>query len=178
MTPLRRSRAQPRGTRNEDLCASAGQPAGRRVVLLARSGLLGRAVASSSLAPGPVNVLERSYNKFRTGADTAETVLTPANVKSSANLFHKQFVVKVDGKIGRHRRRHPQRPLCRHHAQYRHCLRCRYRRPGFRQMAGAPITGFHLGVLKPVTIHSEFGVVSTPVIEPDTGTILCGSLGL
>lgn len=36
---------------------------------------------------------------------------------------------------------------------------------------GTPITGFDLGVLKPVTIHSEFGVVSTPVIDPDTGTI-------
>ena len=36
---------------------------------------------------------------------------------------------------------------------------------------GTPITGFDLGVLKPVTIHSEFGVVSTPVIDADTGTI-------
>jgi hypothetical protein len=36
---------------------------------------------------------------------------------------------------------------------------------------GTPITGFDLGVLKPVTIHSEFGVVSTPVIDPHTGTI-------
>jgi hypothetical protein len=44
-------------------------------------------------------VLERSYNRYRTGAGTAETVLTPANVKSIANLFHKQFVMKVDGKI-------------------------------------------------------------------------------
>jgi hypothetical protein len=32
-----------------------------------------------------VDVLERSYNKFRTGANTSETLLTPANVKSSAN---------------------------------------------------------------------------------------------
>ena len=71
----------------------------RRVRLPARIGLLGLAVASSSLALGPVNVLERSYNKYRTGADTAETVLTPANVESTANLFHKHFVMKVDGKI-------------------------------------------------------------------------------
>ena len=71
----------------------------RRVRLPARIGLLGLAVASSSLALGPVNEQERSYNKYRTGADTAETVLTPANVKSTANLFHKHFVMKVDGKI-------------------------------------------------------------------------------
>ena len=58
-------------------------PATDRVGLLARNGLLGLAVASSSLALGPVNEQERSYNKYRTGADTAETVLTPANVKSS-----------------------------------------------------------------------------------------------
>jgi len=71
----------------------------RRVRLPARIGLLGLAVASSSLALGPVNEQERSYNKYRTGADTAETVLTPANVESTANLFHKHFVMKVDGKI-------------------------------------------------------------------------------
>ena len=71
----------------------------RRVRLPARIGLLGLAVASSSLALGPVNEQERSYNKYRTGADTAETVLTPANVESTANLFHKHFVMRVDGKI-------------------------------------------------------------------------------
>lgn len=57
--------------------------------MLARIGLLGLTVASSSLALGPANVLERSYNKYRTGVDTADTILTPANVKSTANLFHK-----------------------------------------------------------------------------------------
>src|SRR5271169_1798394 len=46
-----------------------------------------------------VNVPERSYNPNRTGANTAETILTPANVSSSANQFHKQFVMKVDGQI-------------------------------------------------------------------------------
>src|SRR5262249_6205473 len=67
---------------------------------LLAGGLLGLAVAcSSSEALGAVNVLERSYNQFRTGANTVETVLTPSNVKSSANRFHKQFVMKVDGKI-------------------------------------------------------------------------------
>ena len=75
------------------------QPATDRVRLLARNGLLGLPVVSSSLALGRVNVLERSYNKYRNGADTAETVLTPANVESTANLFHKHFVMKVDGKI-------------------------------------------------------------------------------
>ena len=150
----------------------------RRVRLLARIGLLGPAVASSSLALGPVNVQERSYNKYRTGADTAETVLTPANVKSTANLFHKQFVMKVDGKIegsplyasavaiggGIHKR-----PLCRDHAVFA------FDADTGAQLSvrwlGTPTAGFDLGVLKPVTIHSEFGVVSTPVIDPDTGTI-------
>ena len=62
--------------------------------------LLGFALACWSVAAfGVVNVLERSYNKFRTGANHAETILTPANVKSSANQFHKRFVMKVDGKI-------------------------------------------------------------------------------
>jgi hypothetical protein len=45
-------------------------------------------------------VLERSYNKYRTGADIAETVLTPAKVKSTASLLHKQFEMKVDGNEG------------------------------------------------------------------------------
>ena len=73
---------------------------GRRGVLLVGAGLLGLAVVClSSQALGAVNVLERSYNKFRTGANTAETVLTPANVASSANLFHKQFTIEVDGRI-------------------------------------------------------------------------------
>ena len=159
----------------------------RRVGLLARIGLLGLTVASSSLALGPANVLERSYNKYRTGADTAETVLTPANVKSTANLFHKQFVMKVDGKI-------EGSPLYAsavaiaggiHNVLYiatMHNTVFAFDADTGAQLSvrwlGTPITGFDLGVLKPVTIHSEFGVVSTPVIDPDTGTIYVVSLGL
>src|SRR5262249_17841491 len=64
------------------------------------TGLLGLALAcASAQALWAADVLERGYNKFRTGANSAETILTPANVRSSANQFHKRFVMKVDGKI-------------------------------------------------------------------------------
>jgi hypothetical protein len=117
-------------------------------------------------------VLERSYNKYRTGADTAETVLTPANVKSTANLFHKQFVMKVDGKIEGSPLMPPRSPSP---AASTTSFMPRPCRLAFDADTGAqlsvrwlgtPITGFDLGVLKPVTIHSKFGVVSTPVIDP------------
>src|SRR5476649_2385933 len=41
----------------------------------------------------PVNLPERGYNPLRTGANIAETSLTPANVRSSANQFHRRFVM-------------------------------------------------------------------------------------
>jgi hypothetical protein len=66
---------------------------------LVRLLLLGLAVAWSILGLGPFNVLERSYNRFRTGVNPSETILTPANVRSAANQFHRRFVMKVDGKI-------------------------------------------------------------------------------
>ena len=57
--------------------------------------VLGVAIACATVATlGAVDVLERSYNRFRTGANTAETILAPANVRSSANQFHKRFVMK------------------------------------------------------------------------------------
>src|SRR5207302_11156454 len=66
---------------------------------LARMSSAAIVAASAALALGPFNVLERSYNKFRTGANTSEAILTTANVSSSANRFHKQFAMKVDGRI-------------------------------------------------------------------------------
>lgn len=52
--------------------------------------MLGVVVACAmAVTLGAVDVLERSYNPFRTGANTAERILTPANVRSSANQFHK-----------------------------------------------------------------------------------------
>src|SRR5262245_24470279 len=72
--------------------------AGWRRVLLAVAGLLALRFASL-FAQVTVNVVERGYNNFRTGANTSETVLTPENMKSSANRFHKRFLMKVDGKI-------------------------------------------------------------------------------
>jgi hypothetical protein len=148
--------------------------------LLARTGCLGLAIACSVLALGPFNVLERSYNKSRTGANTSETILTPAKIRSSANLFHKQFVMRVDGKI-------EGSPLYAsavtiaggtHNVVYvatMHNTVYAFDADNGTQLAarwlGTPITGFDLGVLKPVTIHSEFGIVSTPVIDPATGTL-------
>src|SRR5215831_16186027 len=74
--------------------------AGRSGAFLIGAGLLGLVVAGSgSAALGAVDVLERSYNQFRTGANTTETVLTPATVNSGANQFHKRFALQVDGKI-------------------------------------------------------------------------------
>ena len=141
---------------------------------------LGLAVAWSALAVGPFNVLERSYNKSRTGANTAETILMPANVRSSANRFHKQFIMKVDGKI-------EGSPLYAstvaiaggtHNVLYvatMHNTVYAFDADNGTQLSarslGTPITGFDLGVLKPVTIHSEFGIVSTPVIDATTATL-------
>src|SRR5271156_6587365 len=70
-----------------------------KIALLLRTGCAVLALAYPAIALGPFNVLERSYNKYRTGANTSETTLTLTNVKSGANQFHKQFVLKVDGKI-------------------------------------------------------------------------------
>jgi len=154
--------------------------AGGRGRLLARLASISLAVACPALAVGPFNVLERSYNQYRTGANTSETTLTPANVKSSANQFHKQFVLKVDGKI-------EGSPLYAsavsiaggtHNVVYvatMHNTVFAFDADTGTQLSarwlGTPITGYDLGVLKPATIHSEFGIVSTPVIDAATGTL-------
>ena len=36
---------------------------------------------------------------------------------------------------------------------------------------GNPVTGFDLHNLKPATIHTEWGILSTPVIDPAPGTL-------
>jgi PQQ-like domain len=152
-----------------------------RRVLYSAMGLLGLAVLSvSAHALGTVNVLERSFNKFRTGANTAETVLTPANVKSGANQFHKQFTMTVDGKI-------EGSPLYAsgvniaggtHNVVYiatMHNTVYAFDADTGAQLSarwlGAPVTGYDLHALKPSTIHGEWGIASTPVIDPATGTL-------
>lgn len=154
---------------------------GHRGALLAATALLGIALANSSVeAFGAVNILERGYNKFRTGANTSETILTPANVGSGANQFHKRFVMKVDGKI-------EGSPLYAsgvaiaggtHNVVYvatMHNTVYAFDADTGAQLSarwlGAPITGFDLGALKPATIHSEWGIAGTPVIDAATGTL-------
>ena len=138
------------------------------------------AAASSSIAYAQVDVLERGYNRFRTGANTSETILKPANVKSSANQFHKQFVMKVDGKI-------EGSPLYAsavsiaggtHNVTYvatMHNTVYAFDADNGAQLSarwlGTPITDFDLGTLKPTTIHREFGIVGTPAIDRSSGTI-------
>jgi hypothetical protein len=138
------------------------------------------ALSCSMRILGAVNVSERSYNKNRTGANTAETILTPANVNSSANQFHKQFVMKVDGKI-------EGSPLYAssvqigggtHNVIYvatMHNTVFAFDADNGTQLSaqwlGTPVTGNDLHNLKPATIHSEWGILSTPVIDLATGTL-------
>jgi len=127
-----------------------------------------------------VNVTERGYNKFRTGANTSETILTPANVTSSANKFHKQFVMRVDGKI-------EGSPLYvsnvqiaggTHNVVYAatmHNTVFVFDADNGAQLSarwlGNPVTGNDLHNLKPATVHAEWGILSTPVIDLATGTL-------
>jgi len=143
--------------------------------------MLGVAVACATVVTlGAVDVLERSYNRFRTGANTAEPILTPANVRSSANQFHKRFVMKVDGKI-------EGSPLHAagvsiaggtHDVLYvatMHNTVYAFDADTGQQLSarwlGTPITGHDLEHLKPDTIHHEWGIASTPVIDRATGTL-------
>ena len=149
--------------------------------LLVAMALLGSAIAwSSSDALAAANVLERSYNGFRTGANTAETILTPANVKSSANQFHRRFVMPVDGKI-------EGSPLYAsgvdiagetHNVVYvatMHNTVYAFDADTGSQLSarwlGPPVTGQDLHTMNPHTIHAEWGVASTPVIDLATGTL-------
>jgi len=153
----------------------------RRFPLPAWAGLLGLLlVYADAQALGPFNALERSYNPLRTGANTAETVLTPANVKSSANQFHKRFVMPVDGKI-------EGSPLYAsgvniaggtHNVVYvatMHNTVYAFDADTGAQLSarwlGNPVTGFDVQKLKPITIHREWGIASTPVIDAATGTL-------
>ncbi|ESS72738.1 alpha-amylase Amy [Methyloglobulus morosus KoM1] len=145
--------------------------------------LLGLSLAilsGNGLALGTVNVLERSCNGFRTGANIAETILTPTNVKSSANQFHKRFVMTVDGKI-------EGSPLFAskvsiaddtHNVVYvatmHNTVYAFDADTGVQLSArwlGNPVSGNDLHTLKPSTIHGEWGIASTPVIDPETGTL-------
>ena len=155
-------------------------PTGRRI-LYAALGLLGLALLSPRAhALGSFNVLERSYNKFRTGANTSETALTPANVKSGANQFHRRFTMTVDGKI-------EGSPLYAsnvdiaggiHNVIYiatMHNTVYAFDADTGAQLSarwlGTPVTGNDLHALKPSTIHGEWGIASTPVLDPATGTL-------
>lgn len=137
-------------------------------------------LAGLGSAQAAVNVFERSYDPYRTGANTAETTLTPANVKADANQFHKRFALKVDGKI-------EGSPLYAsqvniggglHNVVYvatMHNTVYAFDADSGAQLSarwlGTPVTGNDLHTLKPFTIHGEWGIASTPVIDPATGTL-------
>jgi hypothetical protein len=152
----------------------------RRRARVAAASLVGFLAWSGPAALAGVNVLERSYDSFRTGANTAETTLAPANVSSGANQFHRQFVMPVDGKI-------KGSPLYAsgvniaggtHNVVYvatMHNTLFAFDADSGAQLSarwlGSPVTGDDLHALKPITIHSEWGVAGTPVIDPATGTL-------
>jgi hypothetical protein len=126
------------------------------------------------LEAAPVDVAQRSYNPFRTGVNPSETTLTPATVKSSANQFHKRFVLPVDGKIesspiyaanvaiagGTHNVVYVgtmHNSVYAFDADNGNMLSARW--------LGSPVVGGDLSTLKPQTIHTEWGIASTPVID-------------
>lgn len=136
--------------------------------------------STTSSAEAQVNVTERSYNPNRTGVNSGETILTPANVRASMNQFHRRFVMKVDAKI-------EGSPLFLsgvtiaggvHDVVYvatmHNTVYAFDADTGVQLSArwlGDPVIGEDLGRLKPITIHREWGVAATPVIDLATGTI-------
>jgi outer membrane protein assembly factor BamB len=146
-----------------------------------RAAMVGAAAVWATVVTlGAVDVLERGYNHFRTGANTTETILTPANVRSSANQFHRRFVMKVDGKIegsplyaagvsianGTHDVLYV---ATMHNTVYAFDADTGQRLSA--RWLGPPITGDDLEHLKPHTIQHEWGIASTPAIDRATGTL-------
>jgi hypothetical protein len=135
---------------------------------------------SHAQAQAAGSALERSYNPFRTGVNSAETSLTPANVRSSANQFHRRFVIPVDGKI-------EGSPLYAsgvqtgggtHNVLYAatmHNMVYAFDADTGTQLSarwlGPPVIGDDLHRVKPSTVHAEWGVAGTPIIDPTTGTL-------
>jgi hypothetical protein len=129
---------------------------------------------------GP-DVLERGYNRFRTGANTGELTLTPGNVRSTANRFHRQFAMKVDGKvegsplfasaisIGGSARNvvyvaTMHNTVFAFDADSGALLSARW--------LGNPAIGNDVDTLKgKSTIHAEWGIASTPIIDRSTRTL-------
>lgn len=147
---------------------------------LLHAALIVLALSRSIPLLGAVNVTERSYNPNRTGVNAAETILTPANVSSTANRFHKQFVMKVDGRIegsplyasGIHIGGGTHNVL--YVATMHNTVFAFDADNGAllsAQWLGNPVTGSDLHNLKPATIHAEWGIVSTPVIDLASGTL-------
>ena len=128
-------------------------------------------------AGAQVSVTTYHNDNSRTGQNTHETVLNPANVNS--DQFGKLFTVAVDGYVfaqplylcGRcDRRRHAQRIVRRHGTRQRLCDRCRL---GHRVLArqsdpagrpdGRADTDIAAGC---DDIVPEIGITGTPVIDP------------
>jgi outer membrane protein assembly factor BamB len=169
----RRSTTTASGTASGER-AMTGWIRGRHALLVVAALAGSAVVCPDAAAQSPVNVVERSYNPFRTGANTAESRLTPANVASGANQFHKRFVMSVDGKI-------EGSPLYAsgvaiaggtHDVVYvatmHNTVYAFDADTGVQLSArwlGNPVVGDDLHALKPTTIHAEWGIASTPVID-------------
>jgi hypothetical protein len=122
----------------------------------------------------PVDVDQRSYDQFRTGVNPSETTLTPAAVNSAANQFHKRFVLSVDGKIEGSPLYAANVPIAggTHNVIYigtMHNTVFAFDADVGTMLSsrwlGGPVTGGDLSALKPQTIHTEWGIASTPVID-------------
>jgi hypothetical protein len=139
--------------------------------------------ASPARADGPTPVLTRSNNNRRTGANLNETILNTSNVKVSQ--FGKLFSRAVDGQIYAQPLYVPDVNLPGHGTHNVVYVATQhdsvYAFDADDPAAAAPLWNVSLGASVPSSdfyppgqdedIQIEVGVTSTPVIDPNTGTL-------
>ncbi len=137
--------------------------------------LLGTAIPARSQSTPPVSVLTQHDDNQRTGANLNETALTDATV--NVNNFGKLFSCPVDGFVYAQPLYVPGVAIAggTHNVLYvatAHDTVYAFDADNGAQLATAPLgTSVPSSVINTPNIQVEVGIISTPVIDPVTGTM-------